>query len=136
MAILDELRRDRGLALLFITHDLELASAVCDRTTVMYAGEVVEGQPARLHEDPWHPYTRRWSRPAADRLHGRAAGGDPGPAAVGVRGARRVRVATRCLYVEEQCRTAHPALRPSPAGSRPLRARRGDARDGGSWLTR
>ncbi len=33
MAILDELRRDRGLALLFITHDLELASAVCDRTT-------------------------------------------------------------------------------------------------------
>ena len=38
MAILDELRRERGLALLFITHDLELAAAVCDRTAVMYAG--------------------------------------------------------------------------------------------------
>ena len=34
MAILDELRRERGLALLFITHDLELAGAVCDRTAV------------------------------------------------------------------------------------------------------
>ncbi len=42
MAILDELRRDRGLAMLFITHDLELAGAVCDRTVVMYAGQVVE----------------------------------------------------------------------------------------------
>ncbi len=42
MAILDELRRDRGLSMLFITHDLELAGAVCDRTCVMYAGQVVE----------------------------------------------------------------------------------------------
>ena len=32
MAILDDLRRERGLSMLFITHDLELASAVCDRT--------------------------------------------------------------------------------------------------------
>ncbi|MGH2908810.1 MAG: ABC transporter ATP-binding protein [Solirubrobacteraceae bacterium] len=58
MAILDELRRDRGLSLLFITHDLNLAAAVCDRTAVMYAGQIVEVRTAdRLHDDPLHPYT-------------------------------------------------------------------------------
>src|SRR6185437_14873108 len=67
MAILDELRRDRGLALLFITHDLDLADAVCDRTCVMYAGQIVEDQPAAaLAETPLHPYTRslEGARPA------------------------------------------------------------------------
>src|SRR4029079_2057944 len=58
MAILDELRRERGVALLFITHDLDLAGAVCDRTVVMYAGEIVEQQAsATLHARPHHPYT-------------------------------------------------------------------------------
>src|SRR5204863_1294349 len=58
MAILDELRRERGLALLFITHDLELAAAVCDRTAVMYAGQIVETRSADLLDrDPLHPYT-------------------------------------------------------------------------------
>jgi ABC-type dipeptide/oligopeptide/nickel transport system ATPase component len=42
MTILDELRRSLGLAMLFITHDLELAAAICDRTAVMYAGQIAE----------------------------------------------------------------------------------------------
>jgi len=58
MAILDELRRERGLSMLFITHDLDLAAAVCDRTVVMYAGQVVESQAsAALQATPRHPYT-------------------------------------------------------------------------------
>jgi oligopeptide/dipeptide ABC transporter ATP-binding protein len=58
MAILDDLRRERGLSMLFITHDLELAGAVCDRTSVMYAGQVVETRAAeQLHADPLHPYS-------------------------------------------------------------------------------
>jgi oligopeptide/dipeptide ABC transporter ATP-binding protein len=58
MAILDDLRRERGLSMLFITHDLELAGAVCDRTSVMYAGQVVEIRAAdQLHADPLHPYS-------------------------------------------------------------------------------
>src|SRR6516164_8049787 len=58
MAILDDLRRERGLALLFITHDLDLAGAVCDRTVVMYAGQVMEEQRSeQLHVRPRHPYT-------------------------------------------------------------------------------
>ena len=58
MAILDDLRRELGLAMLFITHDLELAAAICDRTAVMYAGQIVEvRESALLHGDPLHPYT-------------------------------------------------------------------------------
>jgi ABC-type dipeptide/oligopeptide/nickel transport system ATPase component len=56
MAILDEQRRARGLALLFITHDLELAAACCDRLAVMYAGEIVEQGP-HVYAAPTHPYT-------------------------------------------------------------------------------
>jgi oligopeptide/dipeptide ABC transporter ATP-binding protein len=58
MAILDDLRHRLGLAMVFITHDLELAAAICDRTAVMYAGQIVEVNiSSRLHDDPLHPYT-------------------------------------------------------------------------------
>jgi oligopeptide/dipeptide ABC transporter ATP-binding protein len=58
MAILDDLRREYGLAMIFITHDLELAAAICDRTAVMYAGQIVEvRESALMHDDPLHPYS-------------------------------------------------------------------------------
>ncbi|GAA2412271.1 ABC transporter ATP-binding protein [Nonomuraea africana] len=58
MAILDELRRERGMAMLLITHDLELAAATCDRLAVMYAGRIVEARDAHsLTATPLHPYT-------------------------------------------------------------------------------
>ncbi len=58
MAILADLRRERGLAILFITHDLELAAAACDRICVMYAGRIVEDRTAdALLARPLHPYT-------------------------------------------------------------------------------
>jgi oligopeptide/dipeptide ABC transporter ATP-binding protein len=58
VAIFDALRRERELAMLFITHDLELASAICDRVIVMYAGRVMEEQPTEgLFSAPAHPYT-------------------------------------------------------------------------------
>ena len=92
MAILDDLRREFGLAMLFITHDLELAAAICDRTAVMYAGQIVEiRESALLHDDPLHPYTagaRRRPGPTSTARPHRLAG-DPRPAAVGVRGAGR-----------------------------------------------
>jgi peptide/nickel transport system ATP-binding protein len=67
MAIIEEQRAQRGLALLFITHDLELAAACCDRLAVMYAGEIVE-QGAHVYEDPQHPYTKELlaARPSID----------------------------------------------------------------------
>lgn len=67
MAIIEEQRRARGLSLLFITHDLELANACCDRLAVMYAGEIVE-QGAHVYDAPTHPYTKELmgSRPSID----------------------------------------------------------------------
>ena len=88
MAILDELRRDRGLSMLFITHDLELAGAVCDRTCVMYAGQVVETSRRRPAPRRSPPPLQRGTGAGATGHHvlGRPAGGDPGPAGLGVRG--------------------------------------------------
>lgn len=59
MAILDDARRERHMSMLFVTHDLDLAAAVCDRIIVMKDGEIVEtGTPDQLHSNPQHPYTR------------------------------------------------------------------------------
>ena len=106
MAILDDLRRERGLSMLFITHDLELAGAVCDRTTVMYAGQVVETRAASLlHSDPLHPYSAALvdARPdissTAERL--RAIPGRPLSAFEAPSGCR---FAPRCLFAEDSCR--------------------------------
>ena len=53
------LREKRGLALIFITHDLSLAWSLCDRIAVMYLGRVVEqGEAAAVIERPQHPYTQ------------------------------------------------------------------------------
>ena len=67
MAILDECRKDLDMAMLFVTHDLDLAAAVCDRINVMKEGRIVEvGVPDQLRDNPQHPYTRQLmqSRPA------------------------------------------------------------------------
>lgn len=58
LAVLDRLVRERGMGLLFISHDLRLVSSFCDRILIMYAGRVVETLASgRLHEAR-HPYTR------------------------------------------------------------------------------
>ena len=57
--LLRALQADHGTAILFITHDLRLASRVCDDLLVLYAGEMVERGPAReVMARPRHPYTR------------------------------------------------------------------------------
>jgi peptide/nickel transport system ATP-binding protein len=58
LELLAQLRRDLGLALLFITHDLGVVAQVADRIAVTYAGRIVEEGPAReVLERPRHPYT-------------------------------------------------------------------------------
>lgn len=58
LAILDKLVADRGMGLVFISHDLRLVSSFCDRVVVMYAGKVVEQLPASELARAQHPYTR------------------------------------------------------------------------------
>lgn len=60
LALLDDLRRSRGLAILFITHDFGVVAQLCDRVAVMYGGRIVESGPtAALLAAPAHPYTKR-----------------------------------------------------------------------------
>ena len=59
LELLESLRRELGLAVLLITHDLAVVAETCERVVVMYAGEVVEQAPAgALFTRPAHPYTR------------------------------------------------------------------------------
>jgi peptide/nickel transport system permease protein len=60
LALLDDLRRERGLSILFITHDFGVVAQLCDRVAVMYGGRIVEEGPTMdVLEAPAHPYTRR-----------------------------------------------------------------------------
>ena len=59
LQLLDQLCRKRGLAMLFITHDLGLVRHYCPQTLVLYAGRLAEqGATAALFANPGHPYTR------------------------------------------------------------------------------
>ncbi|MRV75969.1 ATP-binding cassette domain-containing protein [Duganella sp. FT92W] len=58
LSVLDELVEERGLGLIFISHDLNLVRSFCDRVLVMYAGRVVETIAAADLDRAQHPYTR------------------------------------------------------------------------------
>jgi oligopeptide/dipeptide ABC transporter ATP-binding protein len=139
MAILDGLRREFGLAMLFITHDLDLAAAICDRTAVMYAGQIVEIRAsALLHDDPLHPYTAALAaaRPdiaqTAHRL--RAIPGRPLSAFEAP--PQECAFAPRCPHATDVCRTEVPALARLDGGvsrcarAHELRGQLGGAPDG------
>jgi peptide/nickel transport system ATP-binding protein len=58
LAILDDLVTQRGMGLIFISHDLNLVASFCDRVIIMYAGRIVETCPAGALHQARHPYTR------------------------------------------------------------------------------
>ena len=58
LGILDDLVSQRGLGLMFISHDLNLVASFCDRVLIMYAGRIVESCKASELHHASHPYTR------------------------------------------------------------------------------
>jgi len=58
LGILDKLVSERGMGLIFISHDLRLVSSFCDRVIVMYAGRIVEELSSANLAEAQHPYTR------------------------------------------------------------------------------
>jgi peptide/nickel transport system ATP-binding protein len=55
---MDRLVKERGMGLIFISHDLNLVASFCDRVLIMYAGRIVETCKADRLEEATHPYTR------------------------------------------------------------------------------
>ncbi|GAA1056252.1 ABC transporter ATP-binding protein [Agromyces luteolus] len=83
MAVIADLRRHRDLAMLFITHDLALAGAVCDRVAVMQHGRVIETlRASTMRSDASEPYTKRLMAAALpEEERGAGANATTGPAA-------------------------------------------------------
>ena len=120
--LLDRLRRELGMAVLLITHDLAVVAETCERLVVMYAGEVVEEGPVgRLFTDAAHPYTRgllaalpRLGRPAPRGALPTIPGRVPQPGALPAGCAFH----PRCPEAFEPCRGRSPELYPLAGGRR------------------
>jgi peptide/nickel transport system ATP-binding protein len=114
LGLLDELRRDFRLALLYITHDIASARYFADEVLVMYAGEIVERGPAEeLTQQPAHPYTQLLvaSAPDPDNLGGTLREGGKHTVRPGA-GAARVGCPfnPRCPFADDKCRAEDPML--------------------------
>jgi peptide/nickel transport system ATP-binding protein len=115
LQLLAELQRDRGLAMIFITHDLSVLSTVADRLAVMYAGRLVETGPAKeMLRGAKHPYTKALAAAfptigdAASRLAPSGLAGDPpDPAAV----PRGCPFHPRCPMAIDECAAVDVELR-------------------------
>ena len=117
--LLKGLQAEKGMAILFITHDLGVAASIADRVVVMYAGRVAEeGVVAQIFERPSHPYTRGLLQSV---LGAGAAKGAPLPAVPGsiptlADQPAGCRFHPRCARATVQCRLAAPSLEPFGAG--------------------
>lgn len=107
------LQRERGLAMLFIAHDLAVVKHVSDRIAVMYLGKIVETASSRtINATPRHPYTKALlsAIPVPDPTRARQrillAGDVPSPIAP----PPGCRFHTRCPHAVDRCRTEEPRL--------------------------
>jgi peptide/nickel transport system ATP-binding protein len=117
--LLLDLQQEMGLALLFISHDLNVVRHVSDRVAVMYLGNIVELAPANeLFSNPRHPYTQALlasiPNPALHSDFQGIEGELPSP----LNPPSGCRFHTRCSYAQASCRTTSPSLKmESLAGS-------------------
>jgi len=117
LELLRDIARDRGMAMVYVSHDLGAIARVCDRVVVMYAGEVVlEGSTRQVLKTPIHPYARgllasipRLSDP---RLPVALDGRPPAPGGAG----QGCSFIDRCALAQDGCRTSRPDLERLPSG--------------------
>jgi peptide/nickel transport system ATP-binding protein len=111
--LLERLRREFGLAMILITHDLAVVADTCERAVVMYAGRVAEAGTAwQLHDRPLHPYTRLLFAAVPD-IHGteRLGTGIPGHPPDLLQPPSGCRFHPRCPLAMETCTTEEPVER-------------------------
>ncbi|WP_454850850.1 ABC transporter ATP-binding protein [Rhizobium binxianense] len=113
--LLDDLRRERDMALVLISHDLGMVSEMTERVAVMYCGRIVEDSPTGdLFDHPAHPYTRGLiaAIPSIDGPRQRLAaipGTVPPPASL----PPGCTFAPRCAIADIRCKRAVPEMRPA-----------------------
>ena len=121
LALIDRLKREHGMGVLFITHNLGVVAEIADDVTVMYAGEVVEAASVRaLFRAPAHPYTRA----LIDCLPARARPDSEGRRLVrSIAGtvasafaAPGCRFAPRCPHAAAVCTAMPPLIEPHDGG--------------------
>lgn len=114
LALLNRIRRELGLTLVFITHDLSVVRQVCSRVIVVYLGRVVEDRPVEdLFRDPQHPYTQALLKAAPQLGTSKAAGtsalsGEPPSPTERPRGCN---FRPRCPVAGPICAVEEPELR-------------------------
>jgi peptide/nickel transport system permease protein len=115
--LLADLKRERGLALLFITHSLPVVAEIADRVAVMYAGELVEtGRTVEVFAAPKHPYTAALLRSAPDEESGAPPEGIPGVVPPPLALPPGCVFAPRCPHRVAACDAARPALEQAAEG--------------------
>ena len=120
LRLLEELQREHGLSLLFITHDLSVLTHTCERLAVMYAGRIVEEGPStQVFADPQHPYSRALAAAfptigdPASRMNPQGLAGDPpDPSALPAGCPFHL----RCAVAAPEGSSLDVALRPAGAG--------------------
>jgi oligopeptide/dipeptide ABC transporter ATP-binding protein len=110
LQLLQDVQRDSGMSMIFVTHDFGVVARMCDRVAVMYAGRVVEtATTAEIFDNPRHPYTRALLR-CLPRIDGpvrelASVEGQPPDLSLGMGGCR---FAPRCAMAVEACREYPP----------------------------
>jgi peptide/nickel transport system ATP-binding protein len=115
--LLEDIKEEFSLTVVFIAHDLGVVKTISDRVLVMYLGKVCEfGEPEAVYRSPAHPYTRVLldSVPDAKKdFTGPALTGDvPSP----VSPPSGCRFRTRCPRARDLCAQEEPEIRPTPTG--------------------
>lgn len=119
LRLIDRLRRDIGMSVVFITHDLGVAATIADRVLVMYGGRIVEQGPTRqVLARPTHPYTLGLlqSRPRLDVPRAATLPAIPGAPLDPLTTPPGCSFAPRCAYRVPRCDVERPDLR-TVAGS-------------------
>jgi oligopeptide transport system ATP-binding protein len=121
LELLGRLKRELGMAIALVTHDLGVVAGLCERVMVMYAGRVVEMAPAgQLFRSPQHPYTKGLllSMPRLDETVATELATIPGQPPNLQALPKGCVFADRCSYVFDRCRVERPALADCGPGHR------------------
>ncbi|WP_435359903.1 ABC transporter ATP-binding protein [Haloarchaeobius sp. DFWS5] len=109
LELLEELQDERGLSIMFITHDMGVIADVADRVNVMYAGEIVESAPVEeLFGTPKHPYTQGLLASIPGRQQGDRLVTIEGDVPTPNEDPTYCRFAPRCPEAFDECQAVHP----------------------------